>query len=119
MVFVMRSHDKGGVPLKANLKKLFSIFGIIGFLIFFGMSCQPYLYRNYNDCGGNYSGNCDGYRGYSSYGYQNRGAYPNYYRNPSYGNFGTGNTGGGFRHNPMHVPSGRFHNLGRPSHWKL
>ncbi|WP_125231948.1 hypothetical protein [Leptospira adleri] len=102
--------------MKANVRILFPFLGIFSFLVFFGMSCQPYLYRNYNDCAANYAGNCEGYRGYSSYGYQNRAGYPNYYRNQSYGTFGTG---GGYRHNPMHIPSGRFHNLGRPSHWKL
>ncbi|MBM9499495.1 hypothetical protein JWG44_04430 [Leptospira sp. 201903071] len=105
--------------MKANARSMGPVVGIFSFLIFLGMSCQPYLYRSYNDCGSNYSGNCDGYRSYSSpYGYQNRGYYPNYYRNPSYNTFGTGN-GGGYHHNPMHIPSGRFHNLGRPSRWKL
>ncbi|AOP34233.1 hypothetical protein A0128_10475 [Leptospira tipperaryensis] len=102
--------------MKANARSLIPVLGIFSFLIFLGMSCQPFLYRNSNDCGSNYSGSCDRYRDYSySYGYQNRIGYPYYYRNQSYGT----NGGGGHRHNPMHIPSGRFHNVGRPSHWKL
>ncbi|MBM9575706.1 hypothetical protein JWG45_00935 [Leptospira sp. 201903070] len=103
-----------------NAKLRFPTIGIFVLLISLGMSCQPYMYRNYNDCARNDSGNCDGYRRYSSYGFQNRPGYPGYYRNDSnYGTNGIGNGGSGFRHNPMHIPSGRFHNLGRPSRWKL
>ncbi|TGK38639.1 hypothetical protein EHQ12_04515 [Leptospira gomenensis] len=82
----------------------------------FGIGCMTYPHRYDEDCTAAGSDACGGYRGYySPYGFQNQYGYPRYYRQyPRYYN-----NGGGSHHNPFHVPSGRYHNLGRPSKWKL
>ncbi|TGJ99431.1 hypothetical protein EHO59_16355 [Leptospira semungkisensis] len=66
-----------------------------------------------------------GYRGYNRsgcYGYNCGYGYGNYYNNRyrQYGGYPGYQSSGGFRnHNPLFVPAGRFHNVGRPSHWRL
>ncbi|MDV6237092.1 hypothetical protein CH379_015785 [Leptospira ellisii] len=86
-------------------------------LFLFGIGCMTYPHRYDEDCNSASYASCGGYRGYySPYGFQNQYGYPGYYRQyPRYYN----NNGGGSHHNPFHVPSGRYHNLGRPSKWRL
>ncbi len=92
-------------------RKTFHFLFIVGFLFLGSMGCASLdgngdrYYRN--SC---YSYNCD----YTNQGYNYR-AYRSYNNYPQYRSSGGGNGG----HNPFHVPSGRFHNVGRPSGWKL
>ncbi|TGL58361.1 hypothetical protein [Leptospira sarikeiensis] len=65
-------------------------------------------HSSYWECNELTSNNSNGY--YRSYRYYRQ---PGNYRQvpPSYRQGGS--------HTPFHIPAGRFHNLGRPSHWKL
>ncbi|PKA15024.1 hypothetical protein CH363_15705 [Leptospira haakeii] len=54
--------------------------------------------------------------GTGNYYRSSRGYYPyRNYQNNYYTPAGSGRTG----RNPFHIPAGRFHNVGRPSKWKL
>lgn len=105
--------------MKANVKSLFLHCSLAGMALLFCTGCYTGPYRYYDQCqmGSTYSRPCDRYLndyGYGGgYGYR---PYQNYYyRQYPYYN----NAGGGGGHNPFHVPSGRYHNIGRPSKWKL
>ncbi|RHX94067.1 hypothetical protein DLM76_13970 [Leptospira yasudae] len=106
--------------MKVNAKGFFFL-GSVGLFLFLSTGCYTGPYRHYDNCqmGSMYSRPCDrylndyGYGGGYGYGYR---PYQNYYyRQYPYYN----NGGGGGGHNPFHVPSGRYHNIGRPSKWKL
>ncbi|WP_036041793.1 hypothetical protein [Leptospira alstonii] len=97
--------------------KFFFYFGLLGMMFFLSAGCYTGPYRHYDDCrtmDAAYSQNCDRY--INDYGYRNQ-PYPYYYGNNPY--YGVGNGGGGYKQNPFHVPSGRFHNFARPSKWRL
>ncbi|PJZ56701.1 hypothetical protein [Leptospira barantonii] len=107
--------------MKANAR-LFFFLGSVGLFILLSTGCYTGPYRYYDDCqsmGPSYSRDCGRYSNYGyggGYGYRNQGYYPYYRNNPYY--YGNGG-GGGNRHNPLHIPSGRFHNAGHPAKWKL
>ncbi|TGL72038.1 hypothetical protein [Leptospira kmetyi] len=106
--------------MKVNAKRFFFL-GSVGIFLLLSTGCYTGPYRYYDDCqsmGSSYSRDCGRYSnyGYGGYGYRNQGYYPYYRNNPYY--YGNGG-GGGSRHNPLHIPSGRFHNAGHPGKWKL
>ncbi|WP_232369482.1 hypothetical protein [Leptospira abararensis] len=60
-------------------------------------------------------GNGQNFRHYP-YQYQNGNGY-NYPYNGGRSSFQSPHHGGG--HNPLHVPAGRYHNMGNPGKWRL
>ncbi|TGL44868.1 hypothetical protein [Leptospira perdikensis] len=61
-------------------------------------------------------GNGQNFRNYP-YQYHNGNGYNHYPYNGGRSSFQSPHHGGG--HNPLHVPAGRYHNMGNPGKWRL
>ncbi|EQA37751.1 hypothetical protein LEP1GSC047_4276 [Leptospira inadai serovar Lyme str. 10] len=88
----------------------------IGLALLFLSECATFP-NQYDGAYGQSTNNCSGNVRYSC----NRSYYPyrygNYYGNQTMNSYNQGSRSSG--HNPFFVPGSRYHNLGRPSHWRL
>ncbi|TGJ98479.1 hypothetical protein EHQ53_01795 [Leptospira langatensis] len=94
--------------MKDLISKVFYTALLFGLMFLANLNCASMDsgYRGYNrsgcyNCGYNYGG-------YYNNRYRQYGGYPGYQ-----------SSGGTRTHNPFFVPAGRYHNIGRPSHWRL
>ncbi|XDD47142.1 hypothetical protein AB3N60_03385 [Leptospira sp. WS39.C2] len=92
-------------------------FLFLGGLSFLGSGCITPDYANDSYYSRNHGPGGQNYRQHHSPYYGPRGQYGVPYHGGGSQFHVPGGSGGG--HNPMHVPGGRYHNIGRPGKWRL